>query len=120
MANNLKLDNNHDIIPGRGNERVEGLAYTAQLVKCRLLTVLNEWYADPTIGLPWFSDIMIKTPDLGLVEGLILTSIRGTPHVLDVTSIDLNLNHGTRTLTVTFEALSDWGVINSTVSLGGN
>ena len=121
MANNLKLDGaTHDIIIGRGATRVEGLEYTAQLVKCRLLAVLNEWYADPNIGLPWFTDIMIKAPDLGLIEGLILTSIRGTPHVQVVTSIDLNLDHGTRTLSATFEALSDWGIINSSVSLGGN
>ena len=57
---------------------------------------------------------------IGLIEGLILTSIRGTPHVQDVTSIDLNLDHGTRMLSVTFDAISDWGIINSSVSLGGN
>lgn len=120
MAYNLKLSSDHDLIIGRGAERVEGLEYTTQLVKCRLLTVLNEWYADKTIGLPWFSDIFIKTPDLTLIEGLISTNIKECPHVIGVSRIDLQHDHKTRILTVTFEALSDWGTINSSVALGGN
>lgn len=120
MAFNLKLDSNHDIIIGRGTARVEGMAYTAQLTKTRLLTVLGEWKADPNLGLPWFSDIMIKSPDLSLVEGLILSCIKETPHVLDVLSISLVLDKETRILTVTFEALSDWGTFNDTVATGGN
>lgn len=119
MAFNLKLDSNHDIIIGRGTTRVSGLGYTAQLTKTRLLTVLGEWKADPNLGLPWFSDIMRSNPDLSLVEGLILSCIKGTPHVLDVTSISLVLDKVTRVLTVTFEALSDWGTFNSTVAVTG-
>ena len=120
MAFNLKLNSDNDIIIGRGTARVEGLAYTAQLVKNKLLTVLGEWKADPSLGLPWFSDIMIKNPDLSLVEGLILSCIKGTPHVLDVLSIALSLDKETRILTVTFEAISDWGTFGNTVSVGGN
>ena len=120
MAYNLKLGPDNDLIVGRGMERVEGLSYTTQLVKCRLLTVLGEWYADNTIGLPWFSDVMIKAPDLGMIEGLISTNIRECPHVISVTSIKPSLDKSSRILNVSFEALSDWGVINSTVTLGGN
>lgn len=120
MAFNLKLNSNNDIIIGRGASRVEGLSYTAQLTKNRLLTVLGEWKADTSRGLPWFSDIMIKNPDLSLVEGLILSCIKETPHVLDVLSITLTLDNKTRILTVTFEALSDWGTFNNTVAIGGS
>jgi hypothetical protein len=120
MAFNLKLNSDNDIIIGRGASRVAGKEFTIQLVKNRLLTVLGEWKADTSLGLPWFSDIMVKAPDLSLVEGLILDCIKRTKHVLDVTSIDLSLNEKTRTLTVTFTALTDWGLFDSTVALGGN
>ena len=120
MAFNLKLNSDNDIIIGRGASRVGGKEYTAQLVKNRLMTVLGEWKADPSRGLPWFSDIMIKAPDLSLIEGLILSCIKETPHVLDVLSISMSLDKETRTLTVTFEAVSDWGTFNSTVAVGGN
>lgn len=120
MAHNLKLNSNNDIIIGRGTTRVAGRELTIQLVKCKLLTVLGEWKADPSLGIPWFSDIMVKAPDLSLVEGLILTCIKNTPHVLDVISINLQLDKDNRVLTVTFEALSDWGLFESTVAFGGN
>lgn len=119
MAFNLKLGSNHDIIIGRGTARVSGLEYTVQLTKTRLLTLLGEWKANPTLGLPWFSEIMVKTPDLSLIEGLILDCIKQTPHVIDVLSIDLALDKQTRILAVTFEAISDWGTFNSTVAVTG-
>jgi hypothetical protein len=119
MAFNLKLDSNHDIIIGRGTTRTSGLDYTMQLTKTRLLTLLGEWKANPTLGLPWFSEVMIKTPDLSLIEGLILDCIKQTPHVLDVTNITLALDTQTRILTVSFEAISDWGTFNSTVAVTG-
>ena len=120
MAHNLKLNSDNDIIIGRGTSRVEGLPFTIQLVKNRLLTVLGEWKANPSLGLPWFSDIMIKAPDLSLVEGLILNCIKETPHVLDVLSINLQLDKDNRILNVTFEALSDWGLFDSNVAFGGS
>mgnify|MGYP001568549313 CR=1 FL=1 len=116
MAQNLMLGANNDLIIGRGAARVKGLAYTAQLVKNKLLTVLGEWEANPTLGLPWFAEIMIKTTDLSLVEGLIITCIKSTPHVLDVSSITLSLQNSTRVLTVAYEAISDWGLFADTVA----
>ncbi|MGF6139032.1 hypothetical protein [Pseudomonas laurylsulfatiphila] len=120
MAHNLKLNSDNDIIIGRGTSRVAGLDFTIQLVKNRLLTVLGEWKADSTLGLPWFSDIMIKAPDLSLVEGLLLSCIKNTPHVLDVISINLQLDKDNRVLNVSFEALSDWGLFESNVPFGGS
>jgi len=120
VAHNLKLNSDNDIIIGRGTTRVAGLEYTIQLVKNKLLTVLGEWKANQTLGLPWFSDIMVKAPDLSLVEGLILSCIKNTPHVLDVLSINLALDKNNRVLNVTFEALSDWGLFESNVAFGGS
>lgn len=120
MAHNLKLNADNDIVIGRGTSRVEGLEYTVQLTKNRLLTVLGEWKADQSRGLPWFSDVMVKAPDMSLIEGLILTCIKETPHVLDVLSINLKLDKVNRVLSVTFEALSDWGLFESSIPIGGN
>jgi hypothetical protein len=120
MANNLQLDpNTWDIIIGRSTTRVSGLAYTSQLVKSRLLTILGEWKPDPTLGMPWFDSVMTKAPDISLIEGLILDVIIGTDHVLDVSEISLNLDKSSRTLNVSFSAISDWGVFEQTVELGG-
>lgn len=120
MANNLQLDpDTWDLIIGRGATRVEKLSYTAQLVKSRLLTVLGEWKPVPTLGMPWFDAVLTKAPDISLIEGLIRDVIIGTPHVIDIPYINLNLNKGSRTLNVSFSAISDWGDFEEEVSLGG-
>lgn len=122
MSFNLKLDEgSHDIVLGRtGFERVNGIALTKQLVKCRLLTVLGEWAPDPSLGLPWFDEIMIKGQRLPILEGMFRDCIKGTDHVLDLLSLNLSLDVGSRTLTVSFEAISDWGEFEDTITTGGN
>lgn len=120
MANNLQLNpDTWDIIIGRGATRVGGLSFTAQLVKSRLLTILGEWKPTPNLGMPWFDAVMTKAPDLSLIEGLVRDVIIETPHVLDVSYVNLNLDKGMRTLNISFSAISDWGDFEEEVSLGG-
>lgn len=121
MSFNLKLDENtHDLIIGRqGAERVKGIDLTKQLVKTRLLTVLGEWSPDKSLGLPWFDEIMVKGQRMSVVEGLLRDCILGTDHVLDLLSFDMTLDKTTRTLTVAFEAVSDWGQFDVVVTKVG-
>lgn len=123
MSFNLRLDEStHDLVIGRGAERVEGLPLTRQLVKCRLLTVLGEWGPDTTIGLPWFTEIMIKGQKLSVIEGMVRDCILGTEHVLELQALTLTLDKGSRVLTITFVALSDWGLFEDStdLSVGNN
>ena len=118
MSFNLKLDEqSHDLVVGRGAVRVDGIALTKQLVKCRLLTVLGEWEADTALGLPWFTEIMIKGQRLSIIEGLLRDCILGTDHVLELQEFYIALNKGQRVLNVTFVALSDWGLFEDTTDL---
>lgn len=118
MSFNLRLDEStHDIVIGRGAERTEGLALTKQLVKCRLLTVLGEWSPDTLIGLPWFTEVMVKGQKLSVIEGMVRDCILGTDHVLEVQSLTLSLNKDNRVLTIDFIALSDWGLFESSTNL---
>jgi hypothetical protein len=121
MSYNLRLDENtHDLVMGRqGAERVAGVDLTKQLVKCRLLTVLGEWAPVPTLGLPWFDEIMIKGQRLSVIEGLLRDCILQTDHVLDLLSFNMTLDKATRTLSVSFEAVSDWGQFDIVVTKVG-
>jgi len=119
MANNLKLDpNTWDIIIGRGAERVEGLAFTAQMVRSRLQTVLGEWKPTPALGMPWFDSVFTKAPDISLIQALVIEEIKKVEHVKDVSYIKLGFDKGARTLNITFTAISDWGDIDSNITVG--
>lgn len=111
MAGNLALDSNHDIIIGRGATRIYGAAQVAQLVKCRLLTLMGEWKLDSSIGLPWFEAIFTKQVRPADIEAAIANIIRGTPGVQQLISIEINADYSVRSLGITFSAISDYGDI---------
>ena len=112
MAGNLALDSNHDIIIGRGATRINGAPQVAQLVKCRLLTLLGEWKFDNTLGLPWFEGIFTKNVRPADIEAAIANIIRGTAGVQQLISINIDPNFRDRTLSISFIAISDYGDIS--------
>lgn len=112
MAGNLALDSNHDIIIGRGATRVGGAEHIAQLVKCRLLTLLGEWKQDASLGIPWFEGIFTKNVRPADIQLTIANIIRGTAGVQQLISIEVGADYRARTLTITFTAISDYGNIS--------
>ena len=112
MAGNLALDSNHDIIIGRGATRIGGAEQIAQLVKCRLLTLLGEWKQDTSLGIPWFEGIFTKNVRPADIQLTIANIIRGTAGVQQQISIELDADYRARTLTITFTAISDYGNIS--------
>ena len=112
MAGNLALDSNHDIIIGRGATRIGGAEQIAQLVKCRLLTLLGEWKQDTSMGIPWFEGIFTKNVRPADIQLTIANIIRGTAGVQQLISIELDADYRARTLTITFTAISDYGNIS--------
>ena len=112
MAGNLALDSNHDIIIGRGATRIGGAEQIAQLVKCRLLTLLGEWKQDTSLGIPWFEGIFTKNVRPADIQLTIANIIRGTAGVQQLISIELDADYRARILTITFTAISDYGNIS--------
>lgn len=111
MAGNLALDSNHDIIIGRGATRVGGAEQVAQLVKCRLITLLGEWQQDTSLGLPWFDAIFTKNVRPSDIQAAISNIIRTTNGVQQLLDIQIVPDFRTRKLTITFNAISDYGDI---------
>lgn len=115
MAGNLALDSNHDIIIGRGATRIEGAPQVAQLVKCRLLTLLGEWKQDTDLGLPWFTAIFTKNVRPADIEAALANIIRSTNGVQQLISLDINPDFRQRSLSISFIAISDYGNISDFV-----
>ena len=110
----LKLDiNNHDlIIENYDLVLVDGIDLVRQSIKQRLLLVLEEWFLDDTIGVPWYQYIFQKGSDINRVKSILINTISGTDGVIKVTSLELNYNISNRNLTVDFSAQTNEGIIN--------
>lgn len=116
MSGNLQLDSNWDIIIGRGASRIGGVDMVAQLVKCRLLTLLGEWKLDEGIGLPWFDGIFNKNVRPSDIQAAIANIIRETNHVRQIIDLQITPDYRERVLSISFTAISDFGDVNEIIT----
>lgn len=61
-----------------------------QRIKCRLLTYQGECFLNRDRGVPYFSEVLKKNPDLGRVRALLLAEVLDVPGVKKVTKFDIN------------------------------
>lgn len=110
----LKLDTTtHDlIIENYDLALVDGIDLVRQAIKQRLLLVLEEWFLDDTIGVPWYQYIFQKGADINRVKSILINQISGTEGVIKITSFDLDYNNVNRSLSVNFTAETNEGIIN--------
>lgn len=110
------LDSNHDIVIGRGTSRVSGAPMVAQLVKCRLLTLLGEWKQDQSLGIPWFDAILSKQVRPSDIQATVANIIRSTEGVRDLVDVQIDPDFRTRLLKLSFVAISDYGDISEFIT----
>ena len=92
----------HDLVLFDGQLQLSG--GLAQRIDCYLRTFLGEWWADPTIGVPYFQEILKKNPDLTVVRQAIVSVILTVPGVVSVPYCEVVLDRSSRRMSVSFEA----------------
>lgn len=83
----------------------------AQRIKHRLQTFRGECFLDREVGVPYFSEVLKKNPDLGRIRALLASIISGVEGVAKILSLEVLLDHATRQLTVNFRAQASDGTI---------
>ena len=97
-------------LTGHRMSLVTGEAAMEQQLRIRLRFILGTWFLDEAQGLPYLSDILIKSPDLLLVESIFREAIESTPGITTVNTINVTVD-ATRKLTLTFSATMDTGEV---------
>ena len=88
---------------------VDGDAATAQEIRTRLLFFRGEAFTDALEGCPWFQEVLVKGGDLSRARAIVRAAIMSVPAIVDVPTIDLDLDRATRTLSITWEARTNTG-----------
>lgn len=91
----------HDLVIVEGN--VPLYSGLDQRVDCMLRTFRGEWWLDPTIGVPYFEEILKKNPDMSVVRQAFASVILSVPGVQEITRLDVKFLRPTRALRVDFE-----------------
>jgi hypothetical protein len=81
---------------------IEGVAAVRQKLASRFRMFLGEWFLDQRQGVPYYRDILIKNPNLGVIRSVFRKVILTTPGVLGITAFTLALDRLNRILSFDF------------------
>lgn len=92
--------------------------YISQKIETKLKYVKGEWFLNRNNGLPYFTDIFKKNPDIPLITSLFRSVLLGIDGVIDILDFTIALNNSTRVLTINYEIQIDTGeTLSGTVGL---
>lgn len=83
---------------------VTGADAVEQHLRIRLRIYLGAWFLDTRVGIPYYSQILVKNPNLAAIESVYRRAITDTPGVDSLERIDLTFDTSTRRLDLTFSA----------------
>lgn len=89
---------------------IEGAERVAQAIGIRLRTWLGEWFLDISHGVPYLENVLVKNPNLAIVESVLRAQILDVEGVRSISAFSLQLDPKMRVLNVQFEAQSDEGL----------
>lgn len=106
----LRLTNTHDLdLAAHRTSLVFGEEAIAQSIKIKLLTFAGEWFLDTRVGIPMFRHVLVKNPNMGIVNSIYRKAITQTPGIRELRDLNISLSASTRTLSVRFVAIMDTG-----------
>jgi len=122
MSKDFALDKEtHDLfITGNELQVVDVADQLEQNLKIRLQFFNAEWFLDINNGLPFYSDILVKNPNIPNVDSIIKAEILGTIGVLELLEYVSTFDASLRTYTVSFTVRTEFGQTDLAVSLFNN
>ncbi len=116
----LALDNNHDLFVTNQDltlTTVENKVIQDLLI--RLQFILNEWFLDNSVGVPYPQTIFEKGTNLSVIYSIFRNEIKGTDDVKKLNKLILTPTPSSKSLLVNFEVIQNNGtIINQTINLG--
>ena len=109
----------HDLLITNGDLLVIGNAErVAQMIKVTLLAWKGEWFLDQRFGVPYLESVLVKNPNMAHIRGILRAKIQEVPGVNRVISLSTALNVRERTLSVSYEASTEYGLVKGKEVLG--
>ena len=88
---------------------VANIAAIRQEAEIRMRFMLGEWFLDTSQGVPHLQTILVKSPDLAAIEGVLKNAILETDGIDEITKLALTYDAGERTLSVVWSAKTNLG-----------
>lgn len=89
----------------------------AQKILIKLRWFIEEWRWDFSLGLPYFEFFFVKNPDISFLEEQIRYQIFQVPEVTSVEHVLVKLDHKSRSVVISFTAITDIETIKEEVMI---
>jgi hypothetical protein len=99
----LALDALHDLYTDAKGQLVSAPTPLDQRISCRLKTFQGEYWIDITLGIPYFTEILKKNPDMAVIRSLFASEIQKVIGVKTLESCTASLDRANRRLLVEFK-----------------
>jgi len=108
----------HDLYIKDGELKiVQGGDQVTQNLKVRLQYYLGEWFLDITEGLPFYSDILVKNPNIPSIDSILKTRIISTPEITELIEYKSSFDKLTREYLISIKVKTDYGILDLSTSL---
>lgn len=107
----LKLTTDGDLdLSTNDMQLVSGDDAITQHLKIRFQFFLGEWFLDESVGIPYWTEVFVKDPNLTAIRSFYRETILTTPGIASLAEpLDLDFDSSTRVLDVAFTAVKDDG-----------
>lgn len=120
MAYDIAMDVSTGDIALKDNDilLIDNAERVAQQVLITLREWRGEWFLKTADGVPYLEYILVKNPNIAHVRQVLTEAIEGVEGVKKCTELDLQFSRVLRTLSVSYEIETDYGLITRKEVLG--
>ena len=120
MAYDIAMDVSTGDIALKDNDilLIDNAERVAQQVLITLREWRGEWFLKTADGVPYLEYILVKNPNIAHVRQVLTEAIEGVEGVKKCTELYLQFNRVLRTLSVSYEIETDYGLVTRKEVLG--
>lgn len=120
MAYDIAMDVSTGDIALKDNDilLIDNAERVAQQVLITLREWRGEWFLKTADGVPYLEYILVKNPNMAHVRQILTEAIESVEGVKKCTELDLQFNRVLRTLSVSYEIDTDYGLVTKKEVLG--
>lgn len=107
----MNFATNDIIIEGGDMKLADGAVAIQQDLQQQLQVWFGEWFLDTTVGIPFKQQILVKNPNLDVVQALIINAAQRVNGVEEITAFTFDYDPRRRSLNMTISAKTSNGQI---------
>lgn len=105
----MDLSTNDLLVTNGDLSLVTGSDAIAQDLQQTMQVWAGEWFLDTTVGIPYRQQILVKNPNMDVVQADLVNAAAAVPGIIQIISVEFTYSSTNRSLSVSIEAQASNG-----------